>query len=88
MRLLTVAVLSVATLSGSEAAIAFNCSGITLPSSIVICSDPDLTRLADERQQIFNETRSRLTPEQQPSAVGRIQYTGSREHDCRERHHW
>ena len=36
-----------------------------MPSSIVICSDADLTRLADERQQIYNETRSHLAPEQQ-----------------------
>ena len=44
---------------------AFNCTGITLPSSIVICSDSDLIWLANERQQIFNETRSRLAPDQQ-----------------------
>lgn len=65
MRLLTTAVFALTTLTGSAAAMAFNCLGITLPSSIVICSDPDLTRLADARQQIYNETRSRLTPEQQ-----------------------
>ncbi len=65
MRLLTLSVFVLATLTGSETAMAFNCSGITLPSSIVICSDPDLTRLADERQQIYNEARSRLTPDQQ-----------------------
>jgi uncharacterized protein len=65
MRLLTLSVIVLATLAGSEAAMAFNCSGITLSSSIVICSDPDLTRLADERQQIYNEARSRLTPDQQ-----------------------
>src|SRR6266851_10308552 len=55
----------VATLAGGRTATAFNCEGITLPSSIVICSNPELTRLADERQQVYNETRSRLTPEQQ-----------------------
>lgn len=49
----------------SNAAAAFDCSGVTLPSSIVICSNPELTRLADERQQIYNETQARLTPEQQ-----------------------
>lgn len=65
MRLLTISFfLLCVVLTGSEA-MAFNCSGITLPSSIVVCSDPDLTRLADERQQIYNESRSRLTPEQQ-----------------------
>jgi predicted aspartyl protease len=63
MRLLTLSVFVLATLT--DAAMAFNCSGITLPSSIVICSDPDLTRLADQRQQIYNEARSRLTPDQQ-----------------------
>ena len=65
MRHHTIAVLAIAALTSPEAAMAFNCSGISLPSSIVICSDPDLARLADERQQIYNETRSRLTPEQQ-----------------------
>lgn len=65
MRLLTIAVLVLATLNGGEAAMAFNCWGITLPSSIVICSDPDLARLADERQEIYNEIRSQLAPEQQ-----------------------
>ena len=44
---------------------AFDCTGVKLPSNIVICSDPELMRLADERQQIYNEARSRLTPEQQ-----------------------
>jgi predicted aspartyl protease/uncharacterized protein YecT (DUF1311 family) len=65
MRLLILPIILLAALTGSEAAMAFNCSGITLPSSIVICSDSDLTRRADERQQIYNETRSRLTPDQQ-----------------------
>jgi uncharacterized protein YecT (DUF1311 family) len=51
-------------LFGSGSAEAFECSGVTLPSSIVICSDPELMRLADERQQIYNEARARLTPEQ------------------------
>lgn len=52
-------------LLGSHAAAAFNCIGVTLPSTIVICSDSELSKLADERQQIYDETRSRLTPEQQ-----------------------
>ena len=41
---------------------AFDCSGVTLPSSIVICSDPGLMRLADERQQAFNDARWGLQP--------------------------
>lgn len=44
---------------------AFNCSGVQLPSNIVICSNTELTKLADERQQIYNETRARLSPDQQ-----------------------
>lgn len=64
MRLLTFFVLVVAMLTSSKA-VAFNCSQITLPSNLVICSEPDLIKLADERQQIYNQTRSRLTPEQQ-----------------------
>src|SRR3954447_24918805 len=41
----------------SHVAFAFECAGVKLPSNIVICSDPELVRLADERQQIFNELR-------------------------------
>jgi S1-C subfamily serine protease/uncharacterized protein len=41
-------------------AAAFDCVGLTLPSNIVICSDPDLMRLADERQAAINETRGRI----------------------------
>jgi uncharacterized protein YecT (DUF1311 family) len=52
-------------MNGSEIAMAFDCLNVTLPSTVVICSDPDLVRLADERQQVYNETRSRLAPEQQ-----------------------
>jgi predicted aspartyl protease/uncharacterized protein YecT (DUF1311 family) len=51
-------------LCGGSSAEAFECSGVTLPSSIVICSDPELMRLADERQQIYDAARARLTPEQ------------------------
>jgi uncharacterized protein len=49
-------------LSGSAAA--FECAGVKLPSSIVICSDPELMKLADERQQAFNEARWGLSPDQ------------------------
>src|SRR5947209_11904471 len=49
---------------GVQSAAAFNCAGVKLPSNIVICSDPELMRIADERQQAVNEARTRL-PEQQ-----------------------
>jgi uncharacterized protein/predicted aspartyl protease len=49
---------------GCEASRAFDCSALTKPSSIVICSDPNLMRIADERQQAVNEARARLTDEQ------------------------
>jgi uncharacterized protein len=48
----------------SAPAWAFDCGNATLPSSIVICSDPELIRIADERQQAVNEARERLSPEQ------------------------
>jgi uncharacterized protein len=41
----------------AHTAAAFECAGVKLPSNIVICSDPELIRLADERQQAFNEAR-------------------------------
>src|SRR5437016_2026067 len=44
----------------TQPASAFDCAGVTLPSSIVICSDPALMRIADDRQQVFNEARARL----------------------------
>ncbi|HEX5452348.1 MAG TPA: retropepsin-like aspartic protease [Stellaceae bacterium] len=70
MRLAPFHVLLSIILIGSHVAIAsdehlMNCSGVSLPSSIVICSSPELRRLADERQRIYNETRARLKPEQQ-----------------------
>jgi hypothetical protein len=51
---------------GNGAARAFDCIGVTLPSSIVICSDPELMRLADERQEAINETRGRIGEEAWP----------------------
>jgi uncharacterized protein len=33
---------------------AFDCTGVSLPSSIVICSDPELMRLADECESASN----------------------------------
>lgn len=44
---------------------AFECSGVNLPSSQVICSDPELVRIADERQALFSELWERLSPDQQ-----------------------
>jgi uncharacterized protein/predicted aspartyl protease len=45
---------------------AFDCAGISLPSSIVICSDAELMRLADERQDAINEARERIGEEAWP----------------------
>ena len=43
----------------------FDCSNITLPSTAVICGDPELRRLAAERQAAFNEAMARLGSAQQ-----------------------
>jgi len=51
---------------GNGAAEAFDCDGVTLPSSIVICSDPELMRLTDERQEAINEARERIGEEAWP----------------------
>jgi serine protease Do len=51
---------------GSGTAAAFECAGITLPSTIVICSDPELMRLADERQAAINEARGRIGEDRWP----------------------
>ena len=58
-----VAAFLVAMVLGSGGALAFDCSGVTLPSSIVICSDPELVRLADERQQAFGDARWGIDPQ-------------------------
>jgi hypothetical protein len=39
------------------------CKTATRPSSLVICSDPELRALADERQQAFNDARLRVGEE-------------------------
>jgi S1-C subfamily serine protease/uncharacterized protein len=52
-------------LSGGSAA-AFECVGVRLPSTIVICSDAELMRLADERQEAINEARGRIGEEAWP----------------------
>jgi hypothetical protein len=61
-----IAVLLWALLYGGTAA-AFECAGVTLPSTLVICSDPELMRLADERQEAINETRGRIGEEAWPA---------------------
>ena len=57
-RIFQIAALSL--LIATSSAHAFECAQVTLPSSIVICSDAELSLLADERQQAFNEARARL----------------------------
>jgi uncharacterized protein len=39
---------------------AFECASVRLPSNLVICSDPDLMRIADERQQVYSEIWARV----------------------------
>jgi S1-C subfamily serine protease/uncharacterized protein len=63
-QILAVATLTLSTLMLAPSAWGFDCSNVTLPSSAVICSDPELMRIADERQQAMNEARARLSPEQ------------------------
>jgi uncharacterized protein/predicted aspartyl protease len=53
-------------LSAGPAA-AFDCSDPTLPSTIVICSDPELAQLADDRQRAINETRARIGEDRWPA---------------------
>ena len=50
-------------LLGSGTATAFECTGVTLPSTLLICGDPELMRLADERQEAINEARARIGEE-------------------------
>jgi hypothetical protein len=54
-------------LLGSGTAVAFDCANATLPSSLVICSDPELTGLADERQEAINEARGRIGEDRWPA---------------------
>jgi clan AA aspartic protease (TIGR02281 family) len=46
--------------ASSSPAFAFDCAGVSLPSSVVICSDPELMDLADQRQVAINEARGRI----------------------------
>src|SRR5437868_12582163 len=43
---------------------AFECANVRLPSNLVICSDPELMRIADERQQVYSEISARLDVDQ------------------------
>jgi uncharacterized protein len=51
---------------GAGTAAGFECAGVALPSSIVVCSDPELMRLADERQEAINEARGRIGEDRFP----------------------
>ena len=51
----------------SGTAAAFECAGVTLPSTLLICSDPELMRLGDERQEAINEARARIGEEAWPA---------------------
>jgi len=52
---------------GSGTAAAFECAGVTLPSTLVICSDPELMRLADERQAAIDEARACIGEDRWPA---------------------
>jgi clan AA aspartic protease (TIGR02281 family) len=51
----------------SGAAAAFDCVGVTFPSTVVICSDPELVLLTDERQAAINEARARIGEQAWPA---------------------
>ncbi len=51
----------------SGTAAAFDCVGVTFPSTVVICSDPELRGLADERQEAINEARTRIGEQAWPA---------------------
>jgi S1-C subfamily serine protease/uncharacterized protein len=58
MRVIAAFLLSMVLASGTAAA--FDCVGVTFPSTVVLCSDPELMRLADERQAAIDEARGRI----------------------------
>lgn len=60
-------VLIIALLLVSGTARAFDCVGVRLPSTIVICSSRQLMRLADERQAAINNSRARIGEERWPA---------------------
>ena len=51
----------------SQAALAFECAEVNLASSLVICSDAELMRLADERQEAIKEARIRIGEDRWPA---------------------
>jgi hypothetical protein len=50
----------------ANVASALECGGVRVPRMVVICSDPELIRLADERQTAVNEMRGRIGEERWP----------------------
>src|SRR5206468_449064 len=54
-------------LLGGGTATAFDCANATLSSSLIICSDPELIGLADERQEAINEARGRIGEDRWPA---------------------
>jgi len=59
--------LALGSMVGNGTAKAFDCNGVTLPSTLVICHDPELMRLGDERQEAINEARGRIGEEAWPA---------------------
>jgi TPR repeat protein len=51
-------------LLGGGTAAAFSCTGAKLPWDLVVCSDPELRSLADQRLQAFEAAENRLNPTQ------------------------
>ncbi|MGH7099570.1 MAG: retroviral-like aspartic protease family protein [Stellaceae bacterium] len=49
-------------LLGIAPAAAFNCAGVRMPWDIVICTDPGLQTLADERLIAYEQAETRLAP--------------------------
>jgi uncharacterized protein YecT (DUF1311 family) len=45
------------------------CAKIRLPSSIAICSEPELRRLVLDRQRAYDEVKAKLTPEQRKALL-------------------
>jgi hypothetical protein len=50
-----------ALLLGRAGACTFECSGVKRPSNLVICCDPELMSLADERREAINAARERIS---------------------------
>src|SRR5712691_5007970 len=51
-------------LLSSAPAAAFNCAAVKLPWDIVVCTDPELKVLADQRLEAFEQAKTRLNPSQ------------------------